>query len=399
MRHFQLPSSNPLFQQESLQLLKDMQAGYEPALVPELQDYVVAQASFIVKEASEYRSSANNWPALLAAGQRAFIEIWQESQAKQQKLPVFIQTEIVEGIRAVATSQLAGHTTPENLMTWAREAGESDAVAAAFAEYHRTKSADYEQDMAEEVTRFSAKEPADEEESAEKLENLAEVAKETVEIPATVLSWAWAYIEKYKAALVRGHRPEWADTYARHFYSTDDESGSERAAYQRLQELYPNPETATPDLRPEPGSSSYYNQDWINKAVYQEAYAVRLDRGPEYADAYARTVGLGSYEIAETYAKAFAKQRRAGKSELFADYYASEVSNDIDPRYAILEAELYEQALANGMAEGWAQQYADRLSTNLIEYAETDEDQEHYRQEAAEYIARKQRKEREARAD
>lgn len=397
MRHFQLPSADPLFQQESLQLLTDMEMGYEPALAPELRDYVAAQAPFIVKEASEYRSNAANWPVLLAAGQRAFVEIWQQCQANMEKLPIFIQSDVVQAMRTVAAQQLTGHTASENLMSWAREAGESEAVAAAFAAYHRAKSTEYEQDMADSLTQLRTRVPTDAEDAADLQEELAEVEKATADIPAKVLSRAWAYIEKYKVALAKGHSAKWADAYARHFDSTDNEAASEREAYHDLRQQHPNPKTET--LPPGPGAKPYPPQAWVNQAVYKEAYAVRLDRGPDYADAYARTVGLGEYNTAEAYAEAFVEQCQAGKSELFADYYALEVSSDKEPVYALLEAELYEQAPAGGMAEGWARDYADRLSTKLIEYAENDEDREYYTQEVAEYIARKQREAREGRED
>ena len=395
MRHFQLPSANPLFQQESLQLLTDMEMGYEPALMPELQDYVAAQAPFMVKEASEYRSSAANWPALLAAGQRAFVEIWQQCQANQEKLPIFIKTEVGEAIRAVAAQQLAGHTTPENLKKWAGDAGESEANATVFAEYHRARSDDYEKDMAESLAELQSQVPANAEAAADMQEDLDEVSKDTFQIPATVLSWAWEYIGKYKVALAKGHGPEWADTYARDLGLGGTEKAAEREAYEQLWLKYPNPKTVNP--APVLEADTYPNEGLVNKAVYQEAYAVRLDRGADYADAYAKAMGLSEFDSADAYAEAYVEMLRAGKSKLFADYYASEVSDDTDPKYAVLEAELYEQALADGMNKGWAREYAERLSANLIEYAETDEDREQYTQEAAEYIALKQRKAQEAR--
>lgn len=392
MRHFQLPTADPLFQQESLELLRDIQAEYEPALVTELGDYVAKQASFIVHEASEYRSNATSWQALLAAGQHAFIEIWEQCRANQQELPMFIKSDVGEAMRAVAAQQLAGHTTPENLERWARDASESEGIATVFAEYYRARSADCEKDMAESLAENQAQVAADAEAAADIEEELAEISKETFQIPANALSWAWGYIGKYKVALAKGHSSEWADTYARYLGLGGDEEAAGREAYEQLWLKHPNPKTTVPSLAPIPSANPHPSEGWENKAVYQEAYAVRVDRGADYADAYAMAMGLGRFDGAEAYAEAYVEMLSAGKSKLFADYYANEVSDDTDPEYAELEAELYEQALADGMNAGWAREYAERLSANLIEYAETEEDKVLYRQEAAEYIAKKQQK-------
>lgn len=138
--------------------------------------------------------------------------------------------------------------------------------------------------------------------------------------------------------------------------------------------------------------ANHPSQELVNEEVYRQAYLARAERGVEYASAYAREVGLGNFDTAAEFAEAFVKMLRAGKSELFANYYAGEVSGDTAPRYAELEAEIYEQALADGMADEWARKYAERLATNLIKYAKTDEDKNYYTQEAAEYIAKAQQK-------
>ena len=374
MRYFKLRSSDPLFNEESLQLLKTMQVSYNPALSLELRDYLDTQAQFIVSVAKQYRTNSTGWAGLLAAGQLTFVQAWQEHIAEQKEIDRMVTFSVREAIIAAVTAQFVATAPAESPYRWALDAGEHEEMAIAFAEYYRKKSAHFEQEMAEQITQINAKAPADDEEAASVLDDLAQVETEIAEIAPTVLSWAWFYIEKYKAALAKGHSPEWADTYADHFGLTNEEAASAQEAYDQLREKYPT------------------RKGRVNEAVYQEAYRARLDRGEDYAAAYGKEVGMGEFTTADAYAKAFVEMRRAGKSELLANYYASAVADDIVPKYAELEAELYEQALAGGMTDGLAREYADRLSTNLIEHAETDEDKAYYTQEAAEYIAGKQQK-------
>lgn len=374
MNYFKLRSTDPLFNEESLELLKSMQVSYNPALSSELRDYLDTQAQFIVSVAKQYRTDGGSWSELLAAGQLAFVQAWQEQEADQTTLDWTVTIRVREAMMAVATTQLNATAPADSPYRWALDAGEQEEMAAAFAKYYREETARYAQQMAEQIARINTKVPADDEEAASLLEDLAVVEAEIAEIPATVLGWAWDYIEKYKEALAKGHSPEWSDAYAIAFGLNDEEAASAQEAYDRLREKH-----STRNGR-------------VNEAVYQEAYRARLDRGEDYAAAYGKEVGMGEFATADAYAEAFVDMRRAGKSELLANYYASAVADDIDPKYAELEAELYEQALAGGMADGLAREYADRLSTNLIEHAETDEDKAYYTQEAAEYIAGKQQK-------
>ena len=396
MRSFKLRSTDPLFNEESLQLLKTMQAGYDPALSAELQEYLDSQAQFIVSVAKQYRTDVVGWPGLLAAGQLAFVKAWQKHVAEQKPIDRMVSISVREAILAAATAQFAVPASAESPYRWALDAGEREDMALAFAAFYADEVAEYTRQMNEQIAGIKAKAAKNGTSEIELQEDIEGVKAEIAEIEPTVLGWAWAYLEKYKSALAAGHSPEWSDTYARHFGSNEDEAAAEREAYDEQGLKHPNPKTETPN--PAPGANPYPMEGWVNKAVYQEAYAVQLDRGADYADAYARTVGLGGYDAADAYAEAYVEMLRAGKSALFANYYADEVSDNKDPKYALLEAELYEQALADGMNEAWARQYADLLSTNLIEYAETEEDKEYYTQEAAEYIAKKQRDALDARA-
>lgn len=374
MRYFKLRSSDPLFNEESLQLLKTMQVSYNPALSSELRDYLDTQAQFIVSVVKQYRTDEGSWSELLAAGQLAFVQAWQEQKAGQTTLDWTVNSRVREAIMGAATTQLNAATPDDSPYRWALDAGEQQEMAAAFAKYYRGDTARYAQQMAEQIARLRAKSPTSVQEAVGVQEEVAAVEAEIAEIPATVLGWAWDYIEKYKEVLAKGHSPEWSDAYAVAFGLNDEEAASAQEAYDLLREKYPT------------------RKGRVNEAVYQEAYRARLDRGEDYAAAYGNEVGMGEFATADAYAEAFVEMRRAGKSELLANYYASAVADDIDPKYAELEAELYEQALAGGMVDGLAREYADRLSTNLIEHAKTDEDKAYYTQEAAEYIAGKQQK-------
>lgn len=354
--------------QESLQVLKNIQNDYKPVLPLELLNYLDEQARFVVSIARQYRHTQANWADLLKAGHRALVEAWREKDSSKHSLPFVAGSKVREAILTMATNQLVAilDNRPHD---WARAAGESDEIATAFASYYADEVTNYERDMASETAQIMIKLDTIPDKSAQLQRELEVVREDIKKIPAVVLGWAWQYLGHYKAALHKGHSQEWANTYARHCITSEEEA--EEEAYEKMRE-------------------KHSSEELLNQTVYQQAYIARLDRGEDYADAYARQVGSGEYHTADKYAEAFVKQHRVGKSSLFADYYASEIASDTLPKYAELEAEIYEQALAQGMEDKYAYLYADRLATKLIEYAVTDVDKAYYTQETADCIAKMQ---------
>lgn len=200
-------------------------------------------------------------------------------------------------------------------------------------------------------------------------------------IEGAALADARKCLDHYKAACARGHSSVWARTYARQYFYLESESEAVEAGYETLRAA---------------GKAAGATQQEQDEAVQQEAIAARASYGPVYAAAYARAIADYEYDTADTYAAEVVKQLAAGKSALVAHEYAGSVANNYDPKYAILEAEVYERALLGGLPEGYARVYADKLATNLFDYAVTDEDIEFYTQEADKFIAERQRKDEEA---
>lgn len=171
----------------------------------------------------------------------------------------------------------------EHGRTVALAAGETEEIAQVFATYYATERAIWQDDMI----------AKGEEVPAEGLE--AALLKETREFPGC-----------YKLAVGKGHGQAWTYAYSRYLQCEYDVVESEEDGYRAVREKSPAVKGAHP-------------------AVWHEAKIARLERGPQYADAYdAALVNQELYKPKrfDQYAELVVAQLKAGKSALFAYDYA-----------------------------------------------------------------------------